>query len=869
VGIFDFFKPNVEKLEKQSNIPGLVKALRYKKDPEIRKQAGEVLRKIGDEKAIDGLIYSIENEVDTDIKIISISALENIPAKKAVPPLINCLTSRNYNIRKSALGALKKNADGSAAGLLLESLRTKTYESSTEAEELLLHIAGYSEFEILKTALAEEKLCRYAARAIGNTGNKNAVALLIPLLEDKSSLLRSAAAYSLGNLGDNSAVEPLLKLLKDESGFVSDAAIIALGKIGNPKANTELISLLKSYSTKEDKIILITSALGNTGGKDALEALMDTYAKYDEKSRSKFLTNKTEIYRVITSIKKALDKLIGNAEPEFKAKYAVMKQDGKMIESLGVASVMPLLELYKNNSTEKFAGEMLNKILESHFFQNENEEEKKSFLDKLLPVLLKIINDNSLSKSHNKARSMIDIIGAPAVPLFISFLKFEEYRYTSKIALGKIGEPAVEPLISALKDNNPEVRSSAVSALGTIRSKLSVEPVINLLSDTENKVVEEAVIALGRIKDERGVEPLVSVAENSNDLHVRKAALKALGDMGDKRGTDILIMLLGNDYLRNSAASALGDMGDERTVEPLLLLLNHNDEETRKLAAEALGKLKDKKAVKPLCDLLKDPDSYVRETAVKALGNMGSSEAVDYLIEALSDTEEAIQKSAVEVLDLFEDARAAKPLFELLKNKKTGFTYIIEKALDKICHLAEPEVQAGYAVHKKKWGKAVSLGKISIEPLLEALTLERYYREDVIKALEKLGVPSDAGTRALYLVAKRKWDNAALLGETATAPLLQALGEGFYQEEILYALGRTGDSKAIPRIKGYLHSGDKKVRQSAARALSYLYRSGKLNDKDKQAILEVKGKMEKKHDDHTFYSDCNDHKDNMGIGVYL
>jgi len=29
VGIFDFFKPNVEKLEKQRNIPGLIKALRY------------------------------------------------------------------------------------------------------------------------------------------------------------------------------------------------------------------------------------------------------------------------------------------------------------------------------------------------------------------------------------------------------------------------------------------------------------------------------------------------------------------------------------------------------------------------------------------------------------------------------------------------------------------------------------------------------------------------------------------------------------------------------------------------------------------------------------------------------------------------
>jgi HEAT repeat protein len=50
-------------------------------------------------------------------------------------------------------------------------------------------------------------------------------------------------------------------------------------------------------------------------------------------------------------------------------------------------------------------------------------------------------------------------------------------------ALGKIGDPALDPLIAALKDKNPHVRILAAAALEELESPKAVEPLIAALKD--------------------------------------------------------------------------------------------------------------------------------------------------------------------------------------------------------------------------------------------------------------------------------------------------------------------------------------------------------------------------------------------------
>jgi HEAT repeat protein len=67
------------------------------------------------------------------------------------------------------------------------------------------------------------------------------------------------------------------------------------------------------------------------------------------------------------------------------------------------------------------------------------------------------------------------------------------------VALARIGEPAVEPLIDALKDENSEVRESATEALARI-GKPAVEPLTEALKDENSEVHRLAAKSLDKIK---------------------------------------------------------------------------------------------------------------------------------------------------------------------------------------------------------------------------------------------------------------------------------------------------------------------------------------------------------------------------------
>jgi HEAT repeat protein len=68
-----------------------------------------------------------------------------------------------------------------------------------------------------------------------------------------------------------------------------------------------------------------------------------------------------------------------------------------------------------------------------------------------------------------------------------------------------------EGLIKALRYKDPWVRRAAVKALGKIGDPRAIEPLITALKDENRDVREEAAWALGELGDPRAVEPLIRV----------------------------------------------------------------------------------------------------------------------------------------------------------------------------------------------------------------------------------------------------------------------------------------------------------------------------------------------------------------------
>jgi bilin biosynthesis protein len=103
-------------------------------------------------------------------------------------------------------------------------------------------------------------------------------------------------------------------------------------------------------------------------------------------------------------------------------------------------------------------------------------------------------------------------------------------------ALVKIGKPAVDPLIRALKIPDCQVRwgvGLVAWILGKIGDNRAVEPLIQALQHSEPIAREEAAWALGEIKDVRASESLLQALRDS-ETAVQREAAKALEKMGVK-----------------------------------------------------------------------------------------------------------------------------------------------------------------------------------------------------------------------------------------------------------------------------------------------------------------------------------------------
>ncbi len=99
-------------------------------------------------------------------------------------------------------------------------------------------------------------------------------------------------------------------------------------------------------------------------------------------------------------------------------------------------------------------------------------------------------------------------------------------------ALIRIGPPAVDGLVDALRDTNAAVRRAAAKALGKIKHGDGVRGLRVSLLDVDADVRRFSAQALGRIGDESAVDVL-GEALRDEDVRVRKAAAGALWDIGD------------------------------------------------------------------------------------------------------------------------------------------------------------------------------------------------------------------------------------------------------------------------------------------------------------------------------------------------
>ena len=144
-------------------------------------------------------------------------------------------------------------------------------------------------------------------------------------------------------------------------------------------------------------------------------------------------------------------------------------------------------------------------------------------------------------------------------------------------ALRAIGEPAVDPLLTALKDPDAKKRLGAVTALGHMADVKNDEgarisqALIASLNDAELGVRNDAEWALVNNRRElHSVESLIHALKDDPDENIRRYAAQILGETQDQRALEPLTDALSdkNSFVQAYAAEALKAVNLARTAGP-------------------------------------------------------------------------------------------------------------------------------------------------------------------------------------------------------------------------------------------------------------------------------------------------------------
>ncbi|MBH0176989.1 MAG: HEAT repeat domain-containing protein [Nitrospira sp.] len=132
-------------------------------------------------------------------------------------------------------------------------------------------------------------------------------------------------------------------------------------------------------------------------------------------------------------------------------------------------------------------------------------------------------------------------VGSPAVEMLLKLLRDWEVRKCAILALGKIrDERVLDPLMLQLR--NDEFKDDAINALVEL-GEPALSRLMTALRDKDDNVRTSAVLALGRIKNGDAIAPLIEML-GDRDWFTRLTAAAALESIGDERGREAIKPLL-------------------------------------------------------------------------------------------------------------------------------------------------------------------------------------------------------------------------------------------------------------------------------------------------------------------------------------
>jgi HEAT repeat protein len=235
----------------------------------------------------------------------------------------------------------------------------------------------------------------------------------------------------------------------------------------------------------------------------------------------------------------------------------------------------------------------------------------------------------------------------------------DDLQQTAQEALRDSGQRSLDVLLSNFHDPHvsSDIRTTILFVMGAakLQSPQSSQMVLTALEDNDVDVREMAAWALGELQSFAAVNALVAQVENDDEVEkVRIAALEALDKIDHRVVLPLLLPLL-----RKQQGSISGNIG--KTIESifkgigapavpsLLTVFQQSDSKLCQRAGDIVRMIGDRSVVDALFPLVQTNDTHplIRSVVTEMVGYLGGQHTSSLLLAVLNDDQEEVRAAAV------------------------------------------------------------------------------------------------------------------------------------------------------------------------------------------------------------------------------
>jgi HEAT repeat protein/cyclophilin family peptidyl-prolyl cis-trans isomerase len=424
-------------------------------------------------------------------------ALGRIQNRGSVPALARALDDRVADVRREAAFALGLVGDSTAAPALERRLAVETEPRTRDALIAALGMAGDKTAgpSLARSLRAKRPGERGAAAlAAARLRDSTLVATLVGATKDASPEVRWRVAYALGRIGDPAGAPALRTLSSDKIEIVRAMAARGLGDVGDSTAGPRLVSLL-----------------GDTAWRvrvNAAHALGALHARRDARSLVPLLRDPQPHVRWEAAASLGL---VGDSTAISRLQAALDDSATGVIH----AAAISMLQIYGERAIPAIAPAI--DLLPGYL--------RSSLVEALGPVSGPLALETLLARARDStdapqaAGAASGLAKRPAdaaasIPVLRGLLGSRDFTVVCSAAeaLGTLGDSASVPALAGLlqRSGNPEasdVRTSAATALASLKTGPALDALRPARSDPERRVREIATTALGLPPDSIAAEP--------------------------------------------------------------------------------------------------------------------------------------------------------------------------------------------------------------------------------------------------------------------------------------------------------------------------------------------------------------------------